>query len=380
MSHPPPGRLRSIRAAVVRSLIPWFKKNQRSYPWRKRRTPYRVWISEIMLQQTRADQALPYYRAFLRKFPSVRALAAAPLDAVLKAWEGLGYYARARHLHALARIVVERHGGRFPTSPEEWTELPGIGPYTRAAIGSLAFGWPLAVVDGNVVRVLSRVLAWPRRDPAAYRAIAQDLLHAGDPGACNEAWMELGATICVPRNPRCDACPLRATCAAKKAGRVAEFPPAKPRKRVPHVIVGAAVIFNARGDVLIAQRHATSMLGGLWEFPGGKRERGETMRECIRREIREELGFDIEPVEPWMVIHHAYSHFTIDLHVYRCRRVRGRPRALHCANFAWTPVSSLRDYAFSRADLHVVERLQADTNGAPPASRLRRAVRRATKS
>ncbi len=380
LSHPPAERRRSLRTAVRRSLIPWFKRSQRSYPWRQRRTTYRIWVSEIMLQQTRADQALPYYRAFLRQFPSVRALAVAPLDAVLKAWEGLGYYARARHLHALARIVVDRHGGRFPASPEEWTELPGIGPYTLAAIGSLAFGWPLAVVDGNVVRVLSRVLAWPRRDPAAYRTIAQELLYAGDPGACNEAWMELGATICAPRNPRCDACPLRAVCAARRAGRTDEFPPAKPRRKVPHVVVGAAAIFNARGEVLIAQRQAKSMLGGLWEFPGGKREPGETMGECIRREIREELGFDIEPVEPLLVVHHAYSHFTIDLHVHRCRRVGGRPRALHCADFAWTPVSRLRDYAFSRADLHVVERLQADTNGAPPASGLRRGVRRATRS
>ena len=316
-----------------------------------------------MLQQTRAEQALPYYRAFLRKFPSVRALAAASRDEVLKAWEGLGYYARARHLHALARVVTDRYGGRFPASPESWKELPGIGPYTLAAIGSLAFGWPMAVVDGNVVRALSRLLAWPRREPAAYRAIAQALLHTGDPGACNEAWMELGATLCVPRGPRCGACPMRGVCEARKSGRVAEFPPAKPRRELPHIQVGAALIFNARGEVLIAQRHATSMLGGLWEFPGGKQERGETMAECIRREIQEELGLVIEPVEPWMVVRHAYSHFSIDLHVHRCRRVRGRPRALHCAGFAWTPVSRLRDYAFSRADLHVVERLQGERGG-----------------
>ncbi len=316
-----------------------------------------------MLQQTRADQALPYYRAFMKKFPSVRALAAAPLDDVLKAWEGLGYYARARNAHRLARAVAARPGGRFPQTPREWSLLPGIGPYTLAAIGSLAYGWPMAVVDGNVARVLSRLLARPERDPAKYRETAQQLLWADAPGDCNEAWMELGACICTPRQPRCGQCPLRRDCEALRLGRVEEFPPPRNRPPRPHWVVAAAVIHDARGRVLIAQRRAESMLGGLWEFPGGKREPGETLEQCIRREIREELGFTIRPVEPWMVIPHAYSHFTIDLHVYRCLPVRGRPRALHCADFAWVPISRLRDYAFSRADLHVVERLQGESGG-----------------
>lgn len=354
-------RQRALRVAARSRLLPWFEREKRVMPWRSRRTPYRVWISEIMLQQTRVDQARPYFDAFLKKFPHVQALAAAPLDAVLKAWEGLGYYARARHLHAAAQVIVRDHAGRFPNTPEAWAALPGIGPYTQAAIGSLAYGWPLAVVDGNVVRVLSRLLARKERAPAAYQDTARALLLKDRAGDCNEAWMELGATVCTPAQPRCGECPLRSCCRAFRVGAVGRFPPAPPRKKIPTYLVGAAVTLNRRGEVLIAQRKADSMLGGLWEFPGGKIEPGETMRQCIERELREELGLEIKAGAEWMVVRHAYSHFRIVLHVHRCRVVRGRPRALHCADWAWVPVSGLRTYAFSRADLHIVERLEKET-------------------
>jgi mutator protein MutT len=247
--------------------------------------------------------------------------------------------------------------------------LPGIGPYTLAAVGSLAYGWPLAVVDGNVVRVLSRLFARPAREPARYRALAQALLWPDAAGACNEAWMELGALVCLPRRPKCGGCPLRALCAARAEGRPEAYPPARPRRTPPHYVVGAAVTFNARGAVLVAQRKADAMLGGLWEFPGGKVEPGETLPDCIRREIREELGCEVEVGAPLLTVRHAYSHFTIELHAYRCRLAAGRPRPIHCADVAWRPVARLRELAFSRADLHIVDRLWRDA-GLPGAQAL----------
>ncbi len=351
------------RKAFQSSLIRWFLRHRRRLPWRERRTPYRVWISELMLQQTRAEQAAPYFRRFVRRFPSVRALASAPRGAVLKMWEGLGYYARARNAHDAAKCLVDRHGGVFPRTREGLLALPGIGAYTASAVGSLAFGLDLAVVDGNVIRVLSRVMGYGGDVSSAaaqrtFRAWAQALLVPGKAGLSNESLMELGALVCTPRHPACARCPLRRVCAALAGGQPERFPVRRAKRRVPHKVVGAGVIVDGAGRVLIAQRKETSMLGGLWEFPGGTRERGESMPECIRRELREELGITVRVGPELLVVHHAYSHFTIDLHTHWGRMVRGRPRAIHCADFAWVPVSKLRRYPFSRADLHIVQCLE----------------------
>lgn len=351
-------RMTGIAREVERRLLPWFRRSARDLPWRKRRTPYTVLVSEIMLQQTRVDQALPYYRRFLREFPSVRALADATPDRVLKAWEGLGYYARARHLHRLARTVMTAWKGRFPERPSDWEALPGIGAYTLAAVGSIAYGWPLAAVDGNVVRVLSRILMRDRRQPSEYAATARSLLAKDRPGECNEAWMELGALVCTPRAPACTSCPMRRVCLAAQAGRVGDYPPPRPRTIRPHIRVGAAVIRGPGGRVLITRRRDDAMLGGLWEFPGGKIEPGETMPDCIRREIREELDFEISVRTPLCVVRHAYSHFSIELHAYECRAVSGRPRAVHCAAFKWARPAEFARYAFSKADLKIIEAIR----------------------
>jgi len=353
------------RARAVRNaLLPWFDAHRRDLPWRRNRTPYRVWLSELMLQQTRVEQAIPYFRRFMRRFPSVRRLATASLQDVLKAWEGLGYYRRARHVHQAAQIIQTRHNGRFPDRYEDIKALPGIGSYTAAAIASLAFGQDYAVVDGNVKRVVARWYALPDDVKSATGAkrvqtLANRLLVPGDAARYNEAVMELGATVCLPRNPLCEKCPMRGVCIAYARGQVDCYPKIMPAKKVPHKLVGAAVVFNKRGEVLIAQRRAQAMLGGLWEFPGGSLEPGETMEACIAREWKEELGVDLDVnKEPLMVVRHAYSHFTIALHVHTARLVRGRPRPLQCDAIAWAPVHRLREYPFSRADLYVVEKLK----------------------
>lgn len=353
----------AVRAAFRGPLLRWFRQHQRDLPWRRRRTPYRVWISELMLQQTRADQARPYFERFLRRFPTVKDLAAAPRADVLKLWEGLGYYARARRAHETARHVVQNCGGRFPGTLEGLRALPGVGPYTAAAVGSLAFGLDAAVVDGNVIRVLARVLAHEGdvarpSERKCFQAWADALLPPGRAGLFNEAVMELGATVCTPRRPACSACSLRRVCRARAEGDPERYPVKARRAAVPHKHVGAGVVVDGRGRFLIAQRKDSSMLGGLWEFPGGTQEAGETIPECIARELREELGIEVAVGAHLVTVRHAFSHFTMDLYAHQCRLRRGRPRAIHCADFRWVPLSGLRAFAFGRADQHIITVLE----------------------
>ena len=278
-------------------------------------------------------------------------------------WEGLGYYSRARNLHKAAQIIAVEHKGRFPKTAEEIIKLPGIGSYTAAAIGSLAFNLDLAVLDGNVIRVLSRLFAYTRdtRSSAAKNALQQladELLVKGEAGDFNEAMMELGATVCMPRNPDCAACPLSRVCLGRESGRPMDYPVKAPKKKVPHIVVGAAVVTDRKGNVLVAQRRSEDMLGGLWEFPGGKQEPGETIQQCIARELEEELGIHIEVGEFLITVRHAYSHFTMDMHTYFATIKTGRPRALHCQDFQWLKVSELRKVPYSKADLKVIDALE----------------------
>lgn len=349
--------MKTVKRAVAAKLLPWFSANKRAMPWRSNRTPYRVWISELMLQQTRVDQATPYFNRFIKRFPSLRSLAAASQEDVLKMWEGLGYYSRARNLHKAARIIATEHGGRFPATAEEIQQLPGIGSYTAAAIGSLAFNLDLAVLDGNVIRVLSRLFACTA-SKKELQQMADDLLVPGQAGNFNEAMMELGATVCLPKNPLCGECPMAGVCKGLKSGNPTAYPIKPPKKKVPHIVVGAAVVTNAKGEVLIAQRRNEDMLGGLWEFPGGKQESGETIGQCIVRELKEELGITIETGDFLVTVKHAYSHFTMDLHTYFAKIKSGRPRPIHCQDFQWLPIEKLRTVPYSKADLHIIDALE----------------------
>ncbi|MEN8254126.1 MAG: A/G-specific adenine glycosylase [Verrucomicrobiota bacterium] len=356
-------RLKPVYAAVAGKLLPWFAAHRRAMPWRSNRTPYRVWISELMLQQTRVDQVIPYFNRFMKRFPSMKSLAAASQEDVLKQWEGLGYYSRARNLHKAAQIIATDHKGRFPNTAAEIIKLPGIGSYTAAAIGSLAFNLDLAVLDGNVIRVLSRLFAYAKdtRFTAAKKELQQladDLLVPGDAGNCNEAMMELGATVCLPKNPQCKVCPMAAVCLGHKSDRPTNYPVKAPKKKVPHIVVGAAVVVNRKGEVLIAQRRDKDMLGGLWEFPGGKQETGETIQQCIVRELKEELGINIEIGDFLVTVKHAYSHFTMEMHTHFAKIKSGRPRPLHCQDFQWLEISGLRRVPYSKADLYIIDELE----------------------
>jgi A/G-specific adenine glycosylase len=268
-----------VRQTIQSQLLAWAETSLRDLPWRRERTPYRVWVSEIMLQQTRVETVIPYYQRWMSRFPTIGALAQADLGQALKCWEGLGYYARCRNLHRAAWIVVERHGGQLPERRGELLALPGIGPYTVGAILSLAFGQDAAVLDGNVRRVLSRLYALdddPREAKTRQKlwALAESLLPPGKAGRFNEALMDLGATVCTPKGPRCANCPLNQVCQAYASGDAEGYPPPTRRAPTPHYHVTAAVIWRD-GQVLIAQRPLDGLLGGLWEFPGGKQEKGE---------------------------------------------------------------------------------------------------------
>lgn len=329
-----------------------------------------------MLQQTQVETVAPYYRRFLARFPTVQALADAPLEAVLKVWEGLGYYARARNLHAAARLVSAEHGGQLPDTFEELLPLPGVGHYTAGAVASIAFGRDTLAVDGNVRRVLSRVFAI-REDvtrSSARReleALAGSLLPPGQAGLFNEALMELGSIVCTPRAPACEGCPLRVLCRAYTQGEQETLPVRRPRRRVPHHDVAAAVTVREDGRVLVAQRRPEDMLGGLWEFPGGHREPGETLRECLAREMREELDVEVEVGKLLITVKHAYTHFRITLHAFRCRLVGGEPRCLECAAFRWVTLPGLDELPMSAVDREVARALQRSDEGillapAPP--------------
>ncbi|RJP76011.1 MAG: A/G-specific adenine glycosylase [Candidatus Zixiibacteriota bacterium] len=347
------------------NLLAWYNQHRRDLPWRRTRDPYAVWVSEIMLQQTQVETVIPYYDRFLQCFPDLAALAAADLSEVLKAWEGMGYYARARHLHRAARSVVERFDGRLPEDYNTLMTLPGLGEYTAAAVASLAFGRPVPMVDANIRRVLARWIAL-RDDPASgagaarIRQAARDCLYPADPGRWNQAVMELGALVCIPRTPRCEICPVTADCQAFQEGATREIPARRPRKAIPHHDVTAGLISDGRGNLLITRRPEKGLLGGLWEFPGGKQEPGESLEECLARELREELAIEVEVGEKFAAVDHAYSHFRITLHVFRCRWVSGEPQALGVADWKWIRPSGLRDYAFPRADRWVIERIMQE--------------------
>lgn len=346
---------------LIKPLLDWFAKNKRDLPWRNTRDPYRIWISEVMLQQTQVATVIPYYQRFLATFPDVQTLAQARDNRLMKAWEGLGYYARARNLRQAARVMVAKYDGKLPASRDRLLELKGFGAYTAASVASLAFNEDCAAVDGNVMRVLSRVFAIESDIGKAaakreFQRIADALVPPGRAGEFNEALMELGATICKAKNPACHACPIRRTCRAFAEGRVSELPRKSPRQAIPHHHIAVGVV-HKNGRVLIALRPAEGLLGNLWEFPGGKWNGQETLSECCRREVLEETGIDIEVGKCFSVVHHSFTHFRITLHAFHCRHTSGKAAPKSSQKILWVRLQDLEKYAFPKANKKLIEDL-----------------------
>jgi A/G-specific adenine glycosylase len=346
-------------------LVEWFRARERDVPGRNESDPYRIWVAEVMAQQTRISTVIPYYEAFLQRFPDVDTLAAASLDDVLKAWEGLGYYGRARNLHRAAGEVRARYGGRLPEDASALRSLPGIGHYTAGAIASIAFGRPEPAVDGNVRRVLSRLYDLETPTRARLDRLTRDLIAEGAAaGTLNQALMDLGGSVCTPRRPLCSECPVARPCLAHQNGTVALRPAPRQRPPLPHHDIGAALVW--RGPrLVIARRPEEGLLGGLWEFPGGKVEAGETPSEAARREVREELGIDIEITGEADATRHAYSHFRITLHLFHARWVDGELPSSETGSPLWVLPKDLGRYAFPAANQAIIQRLVLGEKRAP---------------
>lgn len=312
--------------SLATALLEWYRVHRRALPWRRDRDPYRVWVAEVLLQQTRVAQAAPYFERFVRAFPTVDALARAPLGRVLKVWQGAGYYARAHHLHAAARRIVREPGGRFPSTVPELEALPGVGPYTARAVAAIAFGRPVVALEANGRRVAAR---WTReegdvRDPLVRARLEEALASVLPPtkaGAFNEAVMELGETVCRPTRPDCPSCPAAFACRAHRELADPGTLPRRPdRGRRPHHRA-AVVVLTDRGRWLVQRRPPSGLLPGLWEFPGSHIEPGERPEAAARRELREETGLFVRHLVPLGTVRHAYSHFTVELHAFA-----GHPR------------------------------------------------------
>ena len=371
-----------IMSRLASKLLTWYQANQRTLPWRGHRSAYAVWVSEIMLQQTRVETVIPYFQKWMRLFPTVQTLATASEHDVLNAWEGLGYYSRARNLHKAAKIVADQYKGRIPRDPDELRKLPGIGRYTLGAIASIAFGMDVPALDGNIKRVYARIfdISEPVNSPAGEKILwelAAKNLPEGMAGDYNQALMDLGATICVPKNPRCLICPVMQLCQARQNGTQNQRPVKTPKKDVPHHVHAATVVIRQIGnppheEVLLAQRPSQGLLGGMWEFPNG-RVNGDPARE-LPRALKSGYNLRLRVLHPRRahrrspapasqagvrpmhvgsaklgVVQHGYSHFSVEVHVFRCELVSMSSGT----NLQWIPLRKLDEYPMGRIDRQI---------------------------
>jgi len=305
-----------------KDLIEWFEKEQRDLPWRQDQDPYKVWVSEIMLQQTRVDTVIPYFENFVSKFPTIEDLAEAEEEKVLKAWEGLGYYSRVRNLHAAVKEVAQEYDGKVPNTVEEISSLKGVGPYTTGAILSIAYGIPEPAVDGNVMRVLSRILSvWDDiakpKTRVLFEDIVREIISKDNPSAFNQALMELGALICVPGNPACLLCPVREHCRAFAEGVQKELPVKSKKKAPTAVSMAAVVLINEDGKFLIHKRPEKGLLANLWEFPNNETILDvQAPKEQLVDFLTNEYQAKAKIGQAFTTIQHVFSHLIWNITVF----------------------------------------------------------------
>ncbi len=349
------------RARLAQALLDWYGREKRDLPWRRTRDAYAVWVSEVMLQQTQVATVLAYYERWMKRFPTARKLAAADENEVLHAWQGLGYYSRARRLLEGARAVVERHDGRLPRSAEQLRALPGIGPYSAGAIASIAYGLPEPIVDGNVVRVLTRIFALggdPAKAPLKKQLweLARALIPEGRASDFNQSLMELGATVCTPKQPACASCPVCGQCAARAEGLVDQLPETAKRPATTAVHMVAALVWR-RGRVLVTQLPGDApRWAGMWQFPNAERRTKETPEQALNRAVRESVGLDAEATGLVAVVRHGVTRYRITLDAYRAN-AQGRPRALGCQALRWCAPTELETLAMPAAHRKIAGKL-----------------------
>jgi A/G-specific adenine glycosylase len=342
-------------------LLRWFEKNGRDLPWRKTQDPYAIWVSEIMLQQTRVATVIPYYQEFLKLFPTVRHLAKANLLEVLKTWEGLGYYSRARNLHRASKIVLKEFNGKVPDNLRDLLSLPGVGRYTAGAILSIAYNKEAPILDGNVKRVLSRLFAVSDNQRIGESEgllwqISESLIPKGRTDSFNQALMDLGSMICMPRKPLCSRCPLHPICKGYLSGRPESYPPRAIKRKIPHMTAVSAVIHND-GKVLLNRRPPKGLLGGLWEFPNWNIKDKRRLGLRLRNHIKKEMGMNVKVEEPIGSLQQTFSHFKLTLHVFQCKALdRG-------GKGKWVPIQKLHLFPMSRIHRRIAEKMVKDKQG-----------------
>jgi A/G-specific adenine glycosylase len=341
------------------ALLSWYRENKRGLPWRDTGDPYKLWISEVMLQQTTVQTVIPYYQKWILRFPDIASLNRATEQNVLKMWEGLGYYKRVKNLLQAARIITTRYQGFIPREYKQLIELPGFGPYTAAAVLSIAYGQPYPVMDANVKRVGMRLLKLTNgsirnREKKIMNYFTSEIIKV-DPGQFNQAVMELGALICLPRNPSCLHCPVSGFCLAYKSGvqEVIPLPKKKNYKKIDAVIG----LIQKQERYFIQQRPQKGLLAGLWEFPGGKKRKEESLEAALRREIKEETGMEVIQTVPYITVRHAYTQFQVKLHAYICT-VESFPEKLK-SHQRWATLKDMKQIPFPSGSVKIIRRLMS---------------------
>ncbi len=353
-----------LKKDIQYGLLKWFDEEKREMPWRETRNPYKIWVSEIMLQQTQIITVIPYFERFIEAFPTVQDLAAAPEEKVLKCWEGLGYYSRARNLHRAAKQIVAEFDGRMPQDWDDLLSLPGIGSYTAGAVLSIAFGQVLPAVDGNVLRVLSRMFLISKpinvaKTKKEMEALAGCLIPIARAGDFNQALMELGALICTPKSPQCFRCPLQKCCCANQEQCQASLPvkEKKAPKRELKMVFG--VIYNEKGDVLIEQRPSKGLLANLWQFPGGEWHSGSEAHEVLRDIIKEKYQLDIIVDGDQIALKHIFTHLVWKVTAFTTCSVQGGCAVLSKGGTArWVKWQDLKDYPFPKVHQTIIMKVE----------------------
>ena len=335
---------------IKRELLLWYSENKRILPFRKTSNPYKIWLSEVMLQQTKVKTVIPYYNRWLKHYPTLQSAADARIDNLLKLWEGLGYYQRCRNFHKALQIVVNNYKGKIPRSFDRFIDLPGVGEYTAGAVLSIAFNKPIPAIDGNVKRVMSRILGIKNLTSYNSRRMKNTInkfIPKDNPGNFNQALMELGALLCTPQKPNCAKCPIAKYCSAYKSSKPGSYPSSKESRKIPHYIIVTGIIWRDT-KFYIQKRDERIMLGGLWEFPGGKVEKKESLVQALNREIEEECG--IIPIIKGRIgcVEHSYSHFSISLNCFHC--IEGDEKIQSSNIRAWISHKEIGLYPFPKAN------------------------------
>ena len=346
---------------IKQKLLKWYGQNARLLPWRQTVNPYKILISEFMLQQTQVGRVIPYYKRFTKRFPDIQTLARARLQTILRYWQGLGYYGRARNLHTAAKIITNQYTGRIPKSIKELIELPGVGRYTAAAVASIAFDVNVPVVDGNVARVLCRlfyITDEPKRIPKKLFSLASDILSKRNAGLFNQSIMELGATLCTPKRPNCTMCPLIRLCRAKQNGQQADLPAKTHRKNKPCRRHAVAII-RKNQKILIVQQTKGRLLLGLWRFPSFELTKGSLTKKALSKHLRKEFNLKTSVGDRFDMVRHTYSHFTQKLYPFEIQLAGGSPKLDTQSHYKWVTMKTIKHYPLSGAHQKILTQIVA---------------------